>query len=236
MADLSVFSKRLREVRRSAGLSQSELAKLAGTTSATVSAYESASVIKKPSLDLAMNFSTVLNVSLDWLCGREDRSRSFDGVADFDSKSYLYSLVRVVTELSTETEEDMYAGNNALNIILTQNSLIGFVNRVKDLLKVYRAGSLTKDLYITCIDKIVDDFSDYVFDFDNFMTSSELIEATVTVSNTIDNAEHQGDKFGQCVLNASFSDPQSRADSIKLFVSQDFIAQHTQKNTSNDNL
>lgn len=69
MSDLTLFSKRLKEARQKAGLTQAELAKMADTTPATVSAYENTGNIKKASLDLVINLAKALNVSLDWICG-----------------------------------------------------------------------------------------------------------------------------------------------------------------------
>lgn len=72
MSDLTLFSKRLKEARQKAGLTQAELAKMADTTPATVSAYENTGNIKKASLDLVINLAKALNVSLDWICGLDN--------------------------------------------------------------------------------------------------------------------------------------------------------------------
>lgn len=69
--DTTIFAKRLKEARTAAGLTQSELSKVAGVTAATISAYESADGTKgkNPSLDNALKLAQALHESLDWLCG-----------------------------------------------------------------------------------------------------------------------------------------------------------------------
>lgn len=68
-----IFAERLREARTAAKLTQLELAKTAGVTAATISAYESTdeSKRKNPSLENAVKISNALSVSLDWLCGND---------------------------------------------------------------------------------------------------------------------------------------------------------------------
>ena len=64
------FPDRLKNVRLENKLSQQNLAEMAHTTAATISAYEKGG--KKPSLENIANIAEVLNVSIDWLCGIAD--------------------------------------------------------------------------------------------------------------------------------------------------------------------
>lgn len=229
-----IFAKRLKEARQKKNLTQAKLAELTNTTATTISKYEAGSETSKPSLELAITFSKALGVSLDWLCGTDQNSVESTQIVNFDVKSYLYSLVRVVTELSTETEETLFAGKNSMHIIITQNCLVSFVNKVKDLLKVYRDGSLTKDLYVTCIDKVVNDYSDRVFDFDNFITIDEQWEALSYVTQVLENALDEGEVLTPTVFETQFSNPINRKEKIELFVSKDFIKNYQQNNMKTD--
>lgn len=74
---LTVFAKRLSESRKKRGLSQAKLAKMASITPQTLSAYEKATITttgKNPSLANAVSLANALQVSLDWLCGTENRT------------------------------------------------------------------------------------------------------------------------------------------------------------------
>lgn len=226
-----VFAKRLKEARQKKKLTQAKLAELTNTTATTVSKYEAGSETSKPSLELAITFSKALGVSLDWLCGTDQNSVKSTQIVNLDVKSYLYSLVKVVTELSTETEEKLFAGKNSMHIIITQNCLISFVNKVKDLLKVYRDGSLTKDLYVTCIDKVINDYSDYVFDYDNFLSTEEQWEAYEYITQVFENVDDYGEKLTPSIIEANFNNPNCRAESLKLFISQDYIDYYQKHNT-----
>lgn len=191
MGSVQIFAKRLKEARQEKGWSQTELAKAASTTATTVSKYEAGNETSKPSLELAVTFAQVLGVSLDWLCGIEQSTEKANRITDFDVKSYLYSLVRVITELSTDikTEGIKLGGENAVSITIPNNVIGSFVGKVSDLLKVYRAGSLTEDLYITCIDKIVGDYSDYCFAYDRFLSPEQTLDIYSTVLTAIDSYE-----------------------------------------------
>lgn len=92
---------------------------------------------------------------------------------------------------------------------ILHKSLYLFYKKIIDLLKVYRAGTLTEDLFITCVDKVVNDYSEYSFMFDNFLNYDEAVEADTAVMQII---EEQNDKGSASAgtLTTSFSSPQSR--------------------------
>lgn len=79
MAELTMFAKRLKEIREKRGLKQVELAKILNASPQTVSAYEKAEIAtkagKNPTLESAIDIAKKLGVSLDWLCGIEDNER-----------------------------------------------------------------------------------------------------------------------------------------------------------------
>lgn len=65
-----VFAERLMLTRRSGSITQEELAEMVGVSGQTISAYERN--IQTPSLDIAVGIADALDVSLDWLAGREE--------------------------------------------------------------------------------------------------------------------------------------------------------------------
>lgn len=82
--NIKTFSERLKESRKANNLTQAELCKLSGVTSATISAYESTDDKKgcNPSLDNAIKLANALNVSLDWLCGTTSNKSKIE-ITDF---------------------------------------------------------------------------------------------------------------------------------------------------------
>ena len=64
------FGKRLTEMRKDKKLSQEEMAKKVGVHGAVIGRYERDEV--KPSIDMAAQIATALEVSLDYLVGNTD--------------------------------------------------------------------------------------------------------------------------------------------------------------------
>ena len=77
MTELTMFAKRLKEIREKRGLKQVELARILNVSPQTVSAYEKAEIAtkagKNPTLESAIDIAKRLGVSLDWLCGIENQ-------------------------------------------------------------------------------------------------------------------------------------------------------------------
>lgn len=65
-----LFGQRLREARRAAGMKQKELGAKIGVGEAAIAQYEAGS--NTTPLERAVMLADVLDVSLDWLCGRSD--------------------------------------------------------------------------------------------------------------------------------------------------------------------
>ena len=71
----NIFGKRLRELRlETLNMNQREFAKLLGISQPSLSAYESGR--NKPTIDSVINISDKCNVSIDWLCGRDNKPRN----------------------------------------------------------------------------------------------------------------------------------------------------------------
>lgn len=66
------FKDRLKQMRQSAGLTQSELAEKLGVSTSTVSMYEVGS--RKPSFEILEQLADFFNVDTDYLMGKTSRS------------------------------------------------------------------------------------------------------------------------------------------------------------------
>ena len=65
---MSVFSERLKEERKKAGLTQEEVAKLLGITRPAYTQYETDKT--QPSIETAGKIADILKTSVDYLIGR----------------------------------------------------------------------------------------------------------------------------------------------------------------------
>lgn len=179
MFSTNVFSERLKAARIKKHISQAELAKAVGVSAATISSYETPSGAKVPSLDKAHAIAEILDISLDWLCGGEDAGKV--KITDFNAETYLRSLVVVLTEMTNSFTD--YPENNDGDILFTNGAVVRYLKQCDDLLKVYRNGTLTRELYETCVEKIISNYRDYVIEYDNFLTTAEAEEISMSVLN-----------------------------------------------------
>lgn len=169
MFDSLIFAERLKSARSKKHLSQAELAKGVGVSAATISSYETPNGTKIPALDKAAAIADYLGISLDWLCGKDSIGKT--KITEFDTETYLRGLVVVITEM-TVSFEDLPETRHG-NILITNSRIAYFVKQCVDLLKVYRNGTLTRELYETCVEKIISNYNDCVFEYDNFLTTDE---------------------------------------------------------------
>lgn len=210
--NLTIFAQRMKQAREEKGLKQNELAKAVGVTPTTISAYEKSDDEgngKKPTLENAQAIAKKLEVSLDWLCGMTDNIGAT--YADFSSKDYFKSLITVLMEATSNFDDTLQNG-----IILSNPDILRFSKKVSDLIKVYRAGSIPEDLFNVCIDKIVNDFSDYTVIGNCILDNSEADD----VEQSIYNMAYNGPDIRPGELTTSVSKNYSQSRNVKIFISQ----------------
>lgn len=66
---MTIFTERLKELRLKKGLTQTELGEKVGVTKQTIINYEKGTT--EPSFENLIKLADLLEVSLDWLFGRE---------------------------------------------------------------------------------------------------------------------------------------------------------------------
>ena len=174
--DVNIFAKRLHETRTELKLTQAELAAKVGITAATVSGYENGKGVKKAALETIDNIANALNVSVDWLCGKDNGNSH--KVTDISTLDYLYSWTNALGGLNIS---DLVIDDIKKELSITlkgSSSLNWFLDRVVDLAKVYHAGTITAEMFQTCVDKLVAETasgSEYMFG--NFVTGEDYYKA-----------------------------------------------------------
>ncbi len=89
--NVELFCNRIREARNKKGITQKELSQLSGVSTVMISAYERSNITsgKNPALNNIFAIAEALDVSIDWLCGRENVEH------DFKPSEYLKALVKL---------------------------------------------------------------------------------------------------------------------------------------------
>lgn len=207
---LTIFAQRMKQSRERKGMKQNELAKAVKVTPTTISSYEKADTEgngKKPTLENAQAIAETLGVSLDWLCGMSDAVSG--GYTNFNAETYLKSIARILTETSrTVTEKGIIFENEIVN---------EFIKKIGDLLDVYHAGSIPKDLIDVCIDKIIKDYSGCEIRYSCFL-SPDQIDTVEDYLLTVYEAEEENPETG-IYETSVFGRLEPRH--VKLFISND---------------
>lgn len=127
--NIKTFSERLKESRKANNLTQAELCKLSGVTSATISAYESTDDKKgcNPSLDNAIKLANALNVSLDWLCGTTSNKSKIE-ITDF-----LKTLVKLRESVNLAIDTVDLANDENKKVLPNATKLLNSDDFIRDI-------------------------------------------------------------------------------------------------------
>lgn len=97
-----MFTERLKAARKAAGFSQSAIAKLLFISQQAYAKYETGAASPNP--ETLAKITAILNVSTDFLLGREDEDTKKEIAALSDDDLNL-EIIKLLTELSPETRE-----------------------------------------------------------------------------------------------------------------------------------
>ncbi len=100
---MNVFSKRLRELRKKLGLTQSQLAEKLGVSSSSIGMYEQGR--REPDSAMLSRICSTLNVSIDYLLGFER----------FDSHREVEDVIGEFTEILRSQKTLMFKGSPISN-------------------------------------------------------------------------------------------------------------------------
>lgn len=150
------FSARIKALRESLNMSQMEFAKSVGTTQTTLSSYENTD--KTPSLDIIKTISIKYNVSLDWLCGLTDESKSANTVTTYSD--VIKALLSIMKNENMDSGIAFMAAphNRYLTshtnepfvfpyLFMNDKILYSFFKEWGDLIKLLNKGTIKDDLY-----------------------------------------------------------------------------------------
>lgn len=155
----NTFSKRIKELRTSLNLTQSEFAKQIGTTQATLSSYENSS--KLPSIELLISISQKCNVSIDWLCGMQNEQTTVQSISTYSDiiralsnigvLDNLKMSISIITVPNSEIED-----HNEAQITIDDEIIVKFFEEWIEVLSLCKKSPSGKKLYDIWIKDILE--------------------------------------------------------------------------------
>lgn len=161
MTELTMFAKRLKEIREKRGLKQVELARILNVSPQTVSAYEKAEIAtkagKNPTLESAIDIAKRLGVSLDWLCGIENQEIIQKNKTYGDVARDLLFAMEVPGNYYNTIEAQPYPDSGAFvyypAVQITSNPLFEFFTGWKKLKTLLKNNTIDEEVYQLWLDK-----------------------------------------------------------------------------------
>ena len=99
---ISVFARRLKELRQRYGLGQAQVARMANVTKNAISTYENGT--RQPSFETLIRLAVIYRVSTDYLLGVNDiQSLDVSGLTEDD-----IAAVRQLVEILSRKNETIY--------------------------------------------------------------------------------------------------------------------------------
>lgn len=173
----ATFSSRIKELRASLKLTQTEFADKINTTQATLSSYENTD--KTPSLDIVKKIAEVFTVSIDWLLGLSD-------IIDANDTPRTYSdVIRILFKLEAANlanfniiaYDGQYSRENTCELSTTDSSLFNFANEWKKIKDLHDAKTIDDELYNLWIEKTLQKYDKpIVHPTDGFMDIPDTID------------------------------------------------------------
>ena len=171
----ATFSSRIKELRSSRGLTQTEFAEKINTTQATLSSYENSD--KTPSLDIVKKIAEVFAVSIDWLLGLSDivsnKPRTYADVIRMLFKLEAANLIN----FSIRAYCDEYSQKNVCEFSTSDSSMVNFVTEWKKIKELHDNKTIDDELYNLWLEKTLKKYDKpIVHPSDGFMTIPDDID------------------------------------------------------------
>lgn len=158
MGELEIFANRIKQLRKSLGMTQKDFSEYIGVKQQTLSGYERG--IMKPPLDIAKNIAEKCNTSIDWLCGLSTKINYDDSIKTYgDAIKLLLKLeekldINVSIDATEFTLSDEPIGF-AYSINFGNRKMKEFIDEWEKMKKLHDKSSIDDDLYNLWIEKTI---------------------------------------------------------------------------------
>lgn len=151
------FSTKIKELRESLNLTQSEFSNLINVTQAALSTYEKGT--RKPTLETLLCISEKLDVSLDWLCGISNKK--FIGYETYnDIFIELLNLCRLKYPNTSSTKHEhvlqinlKYEDSDKISFDIYDQNIKNFFSSWTKIYKNYSDGLIDDEIYTLWLER-----------------------------------------------------------------------------------
>lgn len=159
--DSKIISLKIKEIRNILNLTQNDFGKLINVAQTTLSSYENNS--QTPNIETLYNIAEKCNVSIDWLCGREDSTNlKLNTYADiFKVLSKIILTDEGLTSIINLKGLDV--GFLAFNDKIINKFLIDF----SKMYKLLNENVIETDMFNTWLNGKIDNEKDNVINYNN---------------------------------------------------------------------
>lgn len=163
--ELQIFADRLKELRTSLGLTQTQFVEDLGITASALSAYEKN--LKNPSISVAKRIAEKYHVSIDWLCGLSEKkscNNKIESYTDlyrilFEIESSEHLAFDTITEIIADYGNfDTYPEQYEMDIqaiYFEDRNIISFMDEWKKMKVLHDANTIDDDVYNLWKEKIL---------------------------------------------------------------------------------
>ena len=146
-----ILAKRLKELRESMNLTQSQFGDLINVAQTTLSSYENGS--KTP--------------NIDWLCGLSDIHKT----KDFSSYSDIFNLiVNICKSIHIDIEEYHYSQDEYDMSLIVKNPILNeFLTKWSKVKAIYDDKTIDADTYEIVVKSLIDKYTTDTLKYDNFV-------------------------------------------------------------------
>lgn len=163
MGEFEIFANRIKQLRESLNMTQTDFSKYIGVKQQTLSGYERG--LMKPPLDAVTDIAKKCHVSIDWLCGLSEKKNNDDEIKTYaDLAKLLLKLWDldfapsgfrlIANEINNSQKTLTEAG-----ILTDDNEIYTIIRSIRKMRTVLIDGTISQDIYNTWYDGFLEKYN-----------------------------------------------------------------------------
>lgn len=160
--DVNILGKNIKSALQDKKITQKELAVKIGVTETTMSKYINGS-LKSPDINIIYAISDYLNVSLDWLCGRDEERKERDSEFDYFflhklSEDNVLLQIKIIGALLLTGGYGLDTNYGRYWIDIPEYVPGYILKELDKVIGLYKSGTLDIDLTGACISRLIQNY------------------------------------------------------------------------------